>query len=92
MNQSQFLAITFNSLKALEKWPVLGAIGFDFASHWLKNWRESFKPITKRSDRNLVITFDSHLKTTLSKPATTYLKFSALSISRARTKLFSSWT
>ena len=30
-----------------------------------KNWRESFKPITKRSNRNHVITFDSHLKTAL---------------------------
>ena len=59
MNQSQFLAITCNSPEAH------GAIGFGFASHWLKNWRESFKPITKRSNRNHVITFDSHLKTAL---------------------------
>ena len=65
MNQSQFLAITCNSLNAREKWRVHGAIGFGFAFHWLKNWRESFKPITKRSDRNHVISFDSHLKTTL---------------------------
>ena len=63
MNQSQFLAITCNSLKAREKSRVHGAIGF--VSHWLKNWRESFKPITKRSSRNHVITFDSHLKTAL---------------------------
>ena len=62
MNQSQFLAITCNSLKAQD-----GSIGFGFASHWLKNWRESFKPITKRSNRNHVITFDSHLKTALRK-------------------------
>jgi len=34
-------------------------------SHWLKNWRDSFKPITKRSNCNHVITFDSHLKTAL---------------------------
>ena len=33
----------------------------------LKNWRESFKPITKRSNRNHVITFDSQLKTALNK-------------------------
>ena len=66
MNQSQFLAITCNSLEAREKSRVHGAIGFGFASHWLKNWRESFKPITKRSNRNHVITFDSHLKTALS--------------------------
>ena len=65
MNQSQFLAITFNSLEAREKSRVYGAIGFGFASHWLKNRRESFKPITKRSNRNHVITFDSHLKTAL---------------------------
>ena len=64
MNQSQFLAITFNSLEAWEKSRVRGAIAFD--SHWLKNWRESFKPITTaRSNRNEVITFDSHLKTAL---------------------------
>ena len=44
-NQSQFLAITCNSLEAREKSCVHGAIGF--ASHWLKNWNEFFKPITK---------------------------------------------
>ena len=52
-------------LKAREKSRVHGAIGFGFDSHWLKNWRESFKPITKRSNRNHVITFDTHLKTAL---------------------------
>ena len=65
MNQSQFLAIICNLLKAREKSRVHGAIGFGFASYWLKNWRESFEPITKRSNRNHVITFDSHLKTAL---------------------------
>ena len=65
MNQSQFLAITCNSLKVREKSRVHGVIGFGFASNWLKNWREPFKPITKRSNRNHVITFDSHLKTAL---------------------------
>ena len=65
MNQSQFLAITCNSLEAREKSRVHGAIGFGFASHWLKNWRESFKPITKFSNRNHVISFDSHLRTGL---------------------------
>ena len=63
MNQSQFLAC--NSLEAREKSLIHGAIGFGFASHWLKNWRESLKPITKRSNRNHVITFDIHLKTAL---------------------------
>ena len=66
MNQSEFLAIICNLLKAREKSRLHGAIGFDFASHWLKNWRESFKPIIKRSNRNHVITFYSHLKTALS--------------------------
>ena len=64
MNQSQFLAITCNSPEAREKSRVHGAIGFGFASNWLKNWRDSFKPITKPS--NHVISFDSHLKTALS--------------------------
>ena len=66
MNQSQFLAITCNSLEAREKSRVQGAIGFGFgfgfASRWLKNWCKSFKPITKRSNRSHVITFDSNLK------------------------------
>ena len=53
------------SLEARKKSRVHGAIVFGFASHWLKNWRESFKPITKGSNRNHVITFDCHLKTAL---------------------------
>ena len=65
MNQSQFLEITCNSLEAREKSRVRGAIGFGFDSHWLKNWRESFKPNTKRSYRNNVITLDSHLKSAM---------------------------
>ena len=48
--------------QAREKLRVQGAIGFGFASHCLKNWREVLKPITKHSKRNGVITFDSHLK------------------------------
>jgi len=32
-SQSQFLAITYNLLKAREKSPVHGAIGFGYASH-----------------------------------------------------------
>ena len=65
MNQSQFLAITCNSLEVRERSRVHGAVGFGFASHWLKNWRDSFKAITKRSNRNHGITFNSHLKTAL---------------------------
>ena len=63
MNQSHVLAITCNSLKAREKSRVHGVIGY--ASQWLKNWRDSFKPITKHSNRNHIITFDNHLKTAL---------------------------
>ena len=43
MNQSQFLAITCNSSKAREKSRVHGAIGFGFASHWLKKMARLFK-------------------------------------------------
>ena len=65
VNQSQFLAITCNLHKAREKSRVHGATDFGFASHWLKNWRDSFMPITKCSNGNHIITFDSHLKTAL---------------------------
>ena len=37
MNQSEFLAITCNLLKAGEKSRAYGAIGFCFASNWSKN-------------------------------------------------------
>ena len=37
MNQSQFLEIICNSLKAREKLRVHGAFGFGYTSHWLKN-------------------------------------------------------
>ena len=65
MNQSQLLAITCNSLKAQEKSRVQGAIGFGFASHRLKNCSESFRPITKSSNRNHLVTVDSHFNTPL---------------------------
>ena len=71
MNQSQFLAIICNSLEAREKSRVHGA--YMVASHWLKNSRESFKPITTPSNRNNVIPFDSHLKTALNKMKTILL-------------------
>ena len=53
MNQSEFLAITCNLRKAKEKSCVQGAIGFSFASHWLKNLRQIFEPITKHSSREI---------------------------------------
>lgn len=40
-------------------------IGSGFASHWVKHWRDIFQPISKLSNRNRVITFDSYLKTGL---------------------------
>ena len=42
VNQSQFLAITCNSLKAREKSRVDGVIGFGFACHWLKKLAQVF--------------------------------------------------
>ena len=41
MNQSQFLAIVCNSLKAWEESRVHDANGFGLASHWLKNLTQS---------------------------------------------------
>ena len=64
VNQSQFIE---NYSKRGEKSRVRGAFSFGFDSHWLKNWRESFKPITKRSIRNHGFTFDIHLKTALNR-------------------------
>ena len=64
MNQSKFLAILCNSLKAWKTSRVPGATGFGFTSHWLKNWRVFL------ANRNRVITFDSHLKTALNKRLT----------------------
>ena len=56
LNQSEFLPIAWNLLKARENSRAQVAIGFAFAfaSHWLKNWRAIFKPTTKR-----VISFDT---------------------------------
>ena len=61
MNQSEFLMITCNLLKVRENHAY--KVQFGFASHWLKNWGEIFKSITKRSSRNRIIPFESHLKT-----------------------------
>ena len=65
MNQSEFPAITCGLLKAREKSRLQGPIGFGFASHWFKTWREILEPISERENRNRVITLDSHLKTVL---------------------------
>ena len=57
-----FLVISRNLLKAREKWREHGVIGFDFACHGLKNWREILKPVNKRSNPNRVIILNIHLK------------------------------
>ena len=49
MSQSELEAITCNRHKARENARVQVAIGFGFASHWLKKWREFCWPITERS-------------------------------------------
>ena len=59
------IRIPSNHLEVQEESRVHGAVGFGFASHWWKNWCNSFKPITKRSNRNHIVTFESHLKTAL---------------------------
>ena len=51
MQQSEFRAINCNLFTAREKSRVQAAIGFDLSSHWLKNGRLTFKPITKRGNR-----------------------------------------
>ena len=59
INQSEFPATSGNLLKAREKSRLRGAIAFGFASHWLKNWREIFKPITKSSNCNRTLNISS---------------------------------
>ena len=51
--------------KARENERVQLVIGFDFASHWLRKWREFCQPIKERSKQNQSkrwITFDTQLK------------------------------
>ena len=52
--KSEFLAITCNLLKARVKSRVQDAIGFGFASYWLKNYGEVIKSVTKYSNRTCV--------------------------------------
>ena len=63
LNRLEFLEITCNLLKAPEKSHIQGAIGF--GSYSLKSWHKIFKAITKHSNHNRVIIFDSNLKTAL---------------------------
>ena len=70
MDQSEFLAITCDFLKAREKSRVQDVTGSGFASHRLKKWQEIFQSITMHCNfnRNGVITCNSQLKTTLENP------------------------
>ena len=49
MNQSQFLAITCNSLVAREKSRVHGAVCFGFDSHWLKTGASLLSQLQSRN-------------------------------------------
>ena len=49
-SQSKFAAIPCNLHKAQEKSRMQVSIGFGFPSQWLIIGRESFKPITERSN------------------------------------------
>ena len=53
MNQSEFLAIACYLLKAREKSRAQDAIVYGFASHWLKTWSETFKPINQAKKSRL---------------------------------------
>ena len=55
-NQSEFLGI--NLLKAQVKSRMQGAIDSSFASHWVKNWRESLQPVTKRRNRTHTVALE----------------------------------
>ena len=60
MDQSQFPSTACNSFKMREKSLVHGVIGLGFAFQWLENWRESFRPITNRSNCNDVPNYFRH--------------------------------
>ena len=63
---SCFQITILNLLKSQEKIARVRLTGINFASHWLKNWRDILEPITKRSNRKGVVTFDSQFNTALS--------------------------
>ena len=52
MNQSERVAIILIHVTGAKHGKMHGnkfTIGFGFASHWLKKWREFYKPISERS-------------------------------------------
>ena len=57
INQSVFLEITFNFAQSAGKIAHTSCDWFCFSllvHHWLRIWRETLKPITKRSKHNRV--------------------------------------
>ena len=62
MNQSDFLEIACDLVKAREKMARTRCDCYWFCISLNENWREILKPITKRSNRNRVITFDRRLE------------------------------
>ena len=56
-------AITYNLLNSREKLHVQVASGSGFASHWWRKMARDFEPSPRRSNRNSIIPYDSHLKT-----------------------------
>ena len=68
-NQSKLEVNTCKRPQARGKASDQVAIGFSFASDWLKGWREFSRPITERSETKSMqsrITFDTQLKIALS--------------------------
>ena len=67
MNQSEFEANSWNRRQARENAYERVTIGFGFASHWLRNWREFCQPIIegsiKKKQKSTRISFDTQLKT-----------------------------
>ena len=67
-SQSELKANTSKRREARENASDQVAIGFSFASDWLKKWREISRPITELSNAKPMqsrITFDTQLKNTL---------------------------
>ena len=68
MNQSEFEASTCDRRQARENTCEQGAIGFGFASHWLRKWREfsnQSQSAMKQNQSEREITFNIQLKTIL---------------------------
>ena len=65
MNQWKLEADTRHWCQARENARDYVAVGFGFASDWLRRWREIFKPITERSKakpKRFRITFETKME------------------------------